>query len=239
MSEKFFIYRYKDKGKRVGTSRNTSLKWTFLSIIIFFIILALVPIFKKKKRVEKAKVLYEVPGKNVLIKKVPLPETMRALPKAGKNLGKPAKFPSEASRKEKLDELYKKQESKNVEKPSTVKSKSVSPKRSAAEKSALPAKSVELKSPSRAMPAHEVNKETVYIVQVGAFKNEKNALKLMSRLKKKGFKVFLSPEKHGELGLMYHVSLDPIKSRAKAVKLKEKLLKEEGIGGTYIKTETR
>ena len=234
MGEKLFIYRYRDKKGNVRRRTNVSLKWTFLSIIIFFIILALVPILKKKKEVEKSKVIFELPGKNVLIKKVPLPETMSTPEVEKGKVSKKVEKPPVSSREKQLDEFYKKSGSVVKADKKTIGSEKV-PKTSMQQKKTGPVPATASVQKSKG----KIGGETVYIVQVGAFKQEKNALKLMEKLKRKGYKVFLSPEKHGELGLMYHVGLDPVKNRSKAISLKEKLLKEEGISGAYIKTEKR
>ncbi len=240
MGEKLFIYRYKDKRTGVRSGRNVSLKWTFLSIIIFFIILALVPMFKKKEETKKQRVLYEVPGKNVLIKKVPLPETMTpGVPEAAR--GKAEKNSETVSREKRLDKLYGKGKSKSDRKENIT--NTVIPSSSpVVNTGVISSKRKETRSSESAaekVGTSAKGENTVYVVQVGAFRKEKNALELMARLKKKGYKVFLSPVKHGKLGLMYHVSLDPVSKRSEALAIKEKLSKEEGIEGAYIKKEKR
>ena len=240
MGDKLFIYRYRDKGTGVRSKRNVSLKWTFLSIIIFFIILALVPMFKRKKETKDQRVIYEVPGKNVLIKKVPLPETMTpGEPDA--THGKAEKKSGKVSREERLDKLYGKGKSGSDRKETST--STVVPSTSQFRHTSV--RSSQQKETSSPVPAAEKvgkaakGESTQYIVQVGAFRKEKNALELMARLRKKGYRVFLSPVKHGKLGLMYHVSLDPVSKRSDALLLKEKLSKEEGIQGAYIKKEKR
>ncbi len=238
MGEKLFIYRYKEKPTGGRSRKNASLKWTFLSIIIFFIILALVPVFKKKKEVEKGKVLFEVPGKNVLIKKVPLPETMTPSGTTTEKSSKRARDSGITSREKKLDALY---TNSKTGKSKTVKSDHGLPVVSVrkAGKSTYGKEAGASKSTAGSTRVVHSAKKTLYVVQVGAFRNEKNALKLVAKLRKKGYRVFLSPEKHGEIGLMYHVGLDPVENRSEAARLKEKLAKEEGIRGAYIRVERR
>ncbi len=227
MGEKLFIYRYKNKSPGIREKKSGALKWTFLSIILFFIVLALLPIFKKKKEPEKSKVIFDLPGKNVLIKKVPLPATMSSAPKSKKTAttSRPA---ITTPREKKLNELYGKKKKLSASEP--VKKTSVAK---------LKDKQATTGQVFQTHKSSAKKEELVYVVQVGAFKKEKNALLLMDKLKKKGYRVFLTARKHGDLGVMYHVALDPVKKRSEALQLKEKLIKEEGIGGAYIKKEKR
>lgn len=234
MGEKLFIYRYKNKNPNIRERKGGALKWTFLSIILFFIVLALLPVFKKKKEPEKNRVVFELPGKNVLIKKVPLPETMLSRSKGGKKGSGAFNEPVTTSREKRLKELYgkptKPAKNRSIEKRSNDK---------VGDKHVSFSQVSPSESKSRQIVPSRKKSELVYVVQVGAFKKEKNALALMEKLKKKGYQVFLTPQRREGLGLMYRVALDPVKSRSEAEKLKEKLVKEEGLGGAYIKSEKR
>ncbi len=235
MGEKLFIYRYKSKQGMKRSRRNVSLRWTFLSIVIFFTVLALFP-FLNRTRQKKSQIIYEVPGKNVLIKKVPLPATMRnktfpSLRNRGqmqhlqKEEGAQIK-PETRSAKGSGKTSGKKKTAREAQGKATVSTLRVEKIKTGASEKLSGKKSVE-------------TGKTVYIVQVGAFKEEKNALNLMGRLRKKGYKVFLSPEKHPSLGIVYRVNLDPVSDLVKARALKVKLLKEEAVSSIFIKTEKR
>ena len=192
------------------------MKWTFLSILIFFAVLAILPLLFKKN-LRKPRVLLEPPGKNVLVKKVPFPSNGYTVS-------------SKERKKEFRKHEYPAKKSSN--KPQTTPKKQALP----------PDRSGQLKTQSKSSLIKRTEQEfkrgaqKIFVVQVGAFKKEKNALALMERLNKKGYKVFLSPQKHPALGVVYHVCLDPVKSQVEAQKLIKKLSESEGMKNIFVKT---
>ncbi len=69
-----------------------------------------------------------------------------------------------------------------------------------------------------------------WVVQVGSFSQEQNALKLRDRLRGKGFKTFVEPA-GAQDGTSYRVRVGPAADRPHAEALKEKLLHEENLDG--------
>jgi len=74
-----------------------------------------------------------------------------------------------------------------------------------------------------------------WVVQLGSFSNEQNALKLRDRLRAKGYTAFVEPVQ-GSGGKSLRVRVGPELERAQAEAIRDKLQKElkiKGIVGRY------
>lgn len=72
-----------------------------------------------------------------------------------------------------------------------------------------------------------------WVVQVGSFGKESNALSLRDRLRKQGFTTFVEAVE-GKKGTIYRVRLGPELTVVKAEKLRDKLLKETKLKGLVV-----
>ncbi len=69
----------------------------------------------------------------------------------------------------------------------------------------------------------------VYGVQVGSFREQKNALALKKRLESKGYQVLVKPMNHETLGLLHVVQLKPVSDLSRASTLVEQIKMEENV----------
>ncbi len=78
-------------------------------------------------------------------------------------------------------------------------------------------------------------KQTVYCVQVGAFKNKNDALRLRKKLKKRGYDAFVNFSDQGKKGIWHRVRIGQFQKKQAAEKLAKILLKKEKIKGLVLK----
>ena len=84
---------------------------------------------------------------------------------------------------------------------------------------------------SKKTPSKKVKKdikETRYMLQIGAYNRYNDALRLKKRFEKKGYSVFVIKEK-GKKKVFYKVRIGTFYSKKIALKVKKRLLKEDGI----------
>ena len=88
-------------------------------------------------------------------------------------------------------------------------------------------------SPTKVEPEPEASKPgqvSAFVVQVGSFSSEPNAVALRDKLRKMGFACFVEAVK-GKQGMVYRVRVGPELTRKLAGKLKEDLAKKAKIDG--------
>ncbi len=78
-------------------------------------------------------------------------------------------------------------------------------------------------------------KQTVYCVQVGAFKKKSDAYRLRDRLKKRGYDAFVSFSDLGKKGSWHRVRIGQFQRKQSAEKLAKILLKKEKLEGLVLK----
>ncbi len=71
--------------------------------------------------------------------------------------------------------------------------------------------------------------KTLYAVQVGSFKEKKNAEDMQRNLQKKGYSVIITPSVHPQLGQLYVVQLQPVEDIGKASTLMEQIRQEQSV----------
>lgn len=74
-----------------------------------------------------------------------------------------------------------------------------------------------------------------YTIQVGSFKDKKNAEELQQHLQKRGYAVSLKPTPHPKLGEIYVVLLQPVDNMSKASTLVEQIRHEEKVKPIILK----
>ncbi len=78
-------------------------------------------------------------------------------------------------------------------------------------------------------------KQTVYCVQVGAFKKKSDADRLRKRLNKKGYDAFINFSDQGKKGSWHRVRIGQFQKKQSAEKLAKVLLKKEKLKGLVLK----
>jgi cell division septation protein DedD len=68
-----------------------------------------------------------------------------------------------------------------------------------------------------------------YVVQVGCFKDAKNADELQKKLQKMGYPVVAKSQQHPSLGMLHVLQLVPVSDGAEAAKLMERVKKEASV----------
>ena len=94
-------------------------------------------------------------------------------------------------------------------------------------------------SPNKPSPYNIANKppgkQTVYCVQVGAFKKKSDALRLRKRLKNRGYDAFINFSDQGKKGSWHRVRIGQFQKKQSAEKLAKVLLKKEKMEGLVLK----
>ncbi|MFQ6070819.1 MAG: SPOR domain-containing protein [Candidatus Aminicenantales bacterium] len=95
----------------------------------------------------------------------------------------------------------------------------------------------ELKSFEKAQPEPKTSKSitrNLYYVQIGAFSNKDNALKLADQYRKKGYPVRVTEPSPTSRRKFYKVWIGGYKTRAEAEKIKTKLTQESKTGERFL-----
>ncbi len=147
----------------------------------------------------------------------PVLEKKQEKPKEKKELKEDNKIKNASVKKEtnkKVDKGLKKREKKTLVKNNSKKQKVKKANRK-----------------GKTTPSKEVKKdikETRYMLQIGAYNRYNDALRLKKRFEKKGYSVFVIKEK-GKKKVFYKVRIGTFYSKKIALKVKKRLLKEDGI----------
>ena len=93
--------------------------------------------------------------------------------------------------------------------------------------------------PAPVAPADQAKRtpsgKMLFTVQVGSFKDRKNADELKAALAKKGYEVFVTPSVHPKLGQLYVVTLKPVDNMGKASTQVEQIKHEEKVKPIILK----
>lgn len=79
------------------------------------------------------------------------------------------------------------------------------------------------------------HKDGVYTVQAGAFKNDKEAEVLKTKLEKKGYNIYILKEKKPKKGVLYKVRVGDFETKREAEIFAVKLNKTEGLQSFAVK----
>lgn len=95
------------------------------------------------------------------------------------------------------------------------------------------------KPPKKPSPYNITNKppgkQTLYCVQVGAFKKKNDAYRLQKSLKKRGYDAFVIFSDQGKKGSWHRVRIGQFRKKQSAEKLAKVLLKKEKMEGLVLK----
>ncbi len=75
---------------------------------------------------------------------------------------------------------------------------------------------------------------STFVVQVGAFHEKENAVKLFKTLHEQGYPVVLRPITHSKNGELYLVHLEPMSDKSEAVKWSEQLKSKSSLSSQLI-----
>ncbi len=103
--------------------------------------------------------------------------------------------------------------------------------RSAPSKPALPRE----EAPSEDLRPSPAKVSMTYGVQVGSFREEKNALAMKKSLEDRGYEVVVKPMNHETLGLLHVVQLKPVSDLSRASTLVEQIKVEENVSPFVVR----